>query len=305
MTGVLYLILLLLIVCMIDYGYGTIVRRRYQTWNETIDRDDRGLRAGYDEYTEGSGSTALLLVHGFGASPALYIRMSPALAQRGFACRAMRLPGFGEPMDVYARTDRRQWVDRVKAEAQALRRGHEKVWIVAHSMGCTVTIRSVLEEPEIADGLVLLAPLFEVSSRRSPILKPRQWFGIFKRLAHHTTLIENLFGQDAYSPEARAFELSDHFHPIGVYDQLYALIDDIQDRNGRITQPVLLVVSDGDRVIDPVAARHWMDTAGSHRKEIVSLGQAGHLMPLDYGWDTIVERMHVFITGQALESVNR
>src|SRR5579871_5198861 len=75
----------------LDFSYSLLVQFQYARWEAGIVRDPDGVRRGCREFTVGRGDTALLLIHGFSDSPAVFRRMAPDLAARGFACRAMRL----------------------------------------------------------------------------------------------------------------------------------------------------------------------------------------------------------------------
>jgi pimeloyl-ACP methyl ester carboxylesterase len=89
-------------------------------WEARAQRGPDGLRRGYEPFSIGTGATAALLIHGFGSSPSVFARLAPTLAQRGFTCRVMRLPGFGEPLSEYARVTAADWRAAVHAEVLAL-----------------------------------------------------------------------------------------------------------------------------------------------------------------------------------------
>src|SRR5206468_12893176 len=75
-----------------DLLYSLVVGHLYRRWEAGIERDADGVRLGCREFTLGEGKDAVLLVHGFGDSPAIFRRIAPALAAKGFACHALRLP---------------------------------------------------------------------------------------------------------------------------------------------------------------------------------------------------------------------
>src|SRR5687768_5379807 len=85
-----------------DFLYSRIIAWRVARWETTIERHPNGVRVGCEDFTVGSGETALLLVHGINDSPAMWRKMAPRLAEQGFTCRAMRLPGFAMPLKDYA-----------------------------------------------------------------------------------------------------------------------------------------------------------------------------------------------------------
>src|SRR5690606_32080871 len=139
-------------------------------------------------------------VHGINDSPAIYRKMAPRLAEKGFTCRAMRLPGFAMPIDDYAVSTHEQWVAAIKQEAEALSQTHSQVCLVAHSLGGAATIRYLIENPQGADRCVLIAPCVAVSNRRSPVLSVRTWHTLGRWTLFFTRVTETPFPNDARDP---------------------------------------------------------------------------------------------------------
>jgi carboxylesterase len=109
------------------------VRRRL--WERRIRRGADGVLADAAPYTVGNGATALLLIHGFADSPAVFRELAAELAAKGLACRVMRMPGACEPRAVAARQSPATWLAAVRAEVAVLRATHRQVWLLGHSMG--------------------------------------------------------------------------------------------------------------------------------------------------------------------------
>src|SRR5947209_10805936 len=159
-----------------DLLYSLVVGHLYRRWEGGIERDADGVRLGCREFTLGEGKDAVLLVHGFGDSPAIFRRIAPALAAKGFACHALRLPQFALPMSRYRTTSASRWRDAVRSAVADLRRRHRRVFLLAHSLGAAVAVEAVAGPDAAVDGLALLAPLFDVSGARSPLLPARAWY---------------------------------------------------------------------------------------------------------------------------------
>ncbi|MCH8922653.1 MAG: hypothetical protein IIA67_05840, partial [Planctomycetes bacterium] len=65
-----------------DFLHSRVVRFRLARWERRIERDEDGVRLGCADFTLGSGETALLLVHGFGDSPAVFLPLGRPPAER-------------------------------------------------------------------------------------------------------------------------------------------------------------------------------------------------------------------------------
>ncbi len=277
-----------------DFGYGKRVDRRYAKWNASISRDADGIRTGCRAYRAGNGQTAILLVHGFADSPAVYHLLTPALVERGFACRVMRLPGFAETRDAYATTNRAKWEDAMRGELEALRPAHEQTWIVAHSTGASVALKLLAAEAKLADGVVLLAPLLRVGDVRSPVLKTSTWFKIGEKVFQKTDMIENVFPLDIHHP-TDGYAGKDRFVPLVVYREVFALMSELENAASSISHPAMLVLADSDKVIDSNVAVAFHDAMASNVKRRLILKDTGHLIPLDHTWEQLAEEVDSFV----------
>ena len=280
-----------------DFAYDRVVHARHDRWEKNVvKRHEDGLRVGYEEFSCGTGRVAVLMVHGFGAGPITFGRMAPEFAKRGFFCRAMRLPGFGRPMAEYAKARRGQWSAAIHAEVLKLRADHDQVWLVGHSMGGTLATIEALEHPKDIDGLILLAPLIEVSSRRSPVFSARTWFKIADHLAIFSDMTEMAFPVDAHDPQVRANAVRDQFVPRAIYRELFSLTDSVRGRGKELRVPVFLAYAEDDRVASPQAARTFVESAtNAPRNEILCQTNSGHVVTWDFGWEKAVERAFDFV----------
>jgi len=278
-----------------EWVYAKVVEGRYQDWERSVERDPDGVRIGCREFTIGEGKTALLLIHGFGDSPALFTQMASILAHRGYTCRAARLPGFAEPMERYQKTDRGQWMKNIRSEIAVLRKTHDSVWVIGHSTGATLGIQTVLNDVDAVEGLILLAPLLQVSSKRSPILTSEQWFRISRPLLHRTQFLETAFPVDADDPVAKGYAYRDQFVPVPVYDELFALMAGVRDQGKKVLVPVMMVLAEQDQVVDNEAAHKFWETLPPVRQRLIVQPDAGHVVPIDTGWKRLVEEIDAFI----------
>ena len=284
-----------------DLLYSLLVKRSYALWEASVERDSHGVRAGCEGYTIGDGSAALLLVHGFGDSPAVWQRMAPALAARGFTCDVLRLPHFATSFDEYSRCTADEWRDAVVEHLAALRKTHDRVVVVGHSMGCAVVLDALADHPDAADGVVLLAPLIEVATVRSPLLKPRTWFKIVDNLTLFTDRVGLLDWRDFHDEEALKLLKIDVFMPRAVYRQLFKLLDRNQARTPSLKVPLLMVLTENDPVIDNEAARHYFEQCETTMKGeapmkiLRELAESDHMIPMDQKWEEVVRYIDRFV----------
>jgi carboxylesterase len=285
-----------------DLGYSVYVGRRLAEREASIERDDEGVEIGCRGFTIGEGDTALLMIHGINSSPACFHKMAPALADAGFTCRAMRLPGFAEPIDRYAAATKEQWLAAARREAEALRGNHRRVVAISHSLGSAVAIALALDSPETFDAHVLLAPAIEVSNRRSPILSTRAWHRFARHTLCFTTVTYSPFEDACRDPEGQDYPGHTLFTPQAVVDETFQLLDANRGRAAELEAPLLVFLTKDDRVVDWRAAERFYDRAGSTPKAISFLGNSGHAIPVDYPWEQVTSEIVRFL--RALESAD-
>jgi esterase/lipase len=287
--------LLVLIWLVGDFVYSRVVLYRLDRWEATVARDAEGIQQGHREYSAGEGSTALLLVHGINFSPYVFKNLVPQLAEQGFYCRAMRLPGFALPVRQYAQHRYPQWVAAVADEVAALKRDHPHVVIVAHSLGGAVTVRTLLERELEIDGVVLIAPAIDVSSARSPLgLPTRFWHEFGRWTLLFTRIVESPFAYDLNDPAALRQVPQQPYMPRAIVDQTYAMIDANRGRAAELKQPLLMVLAPDDRIVDTPTAKAYFQAWGSPDKQLVIQEGAAHMIPLDFGWESLVPRISEF-----------
>jgi len=278
-----------------DAIYWKVTDCRWKRWESGVVRDADGVRVGCRDFTMGDGDVALLMIHGFADSPATFRRMAPRLAADGFTCRAMRLPGFAEPMDRYRRSTREQWRATVRRELEMLRASHRRVFVVAHSLGGAIAADVLMDHPDLADGVVMLAPLMGVSNRRSPILSAEAWYSFVDPLLAFSTTFEMAFPVH-YEDEALGDEvLRDEFVPRNIYRAMFQTMRRVRGAARRFEHPVLMVLSSDDKIVDAEKAQTVLDACGSTDKQMRFARHAKHVLTLDTGWEETTSWIRQFV----------
>ena len=278
-----------------DLAYSLIVANRVKKWESSIERDDEGVQEGCRAYTIGSGETAILLIHGINDSPQCYHKMAPVLAEEGFTCRVMRLPGFALPNDRYAKATKEEWLAAVKSEIRSLRQDHPRVAVIAHSLGGAVTIAHLLENPQAVDAAVLLAPAVNVSNRRSPVLSTRAWHEFAKWALPFTRVTSSPFSNDCHDTAAGDYAGRTTFAPLAVAEETFQLIDANRGRAAQFKTPLMMVLAKDDQVINWQAAEQFYQEASSAPKTIHFMPDCGHAIPVDHGWESLTREIAGFL----------
>lgn len=290
-----WLVLVPVLVLVSDFSYARKVERDYREWENGLVRGVDGVREGSEAFSCGEGGQPVLYVHGFGSSPAIFSPMAACLGEQGYRGRVMRLPGFGEKLSEFRRYTDDDWVQAVIAEADALRVPGQPLWIVAHSMGAPLVLQAMKERPELADGLVLLAPLVEVSRKRSLGVAPEGIYKVLSPLLVFSDTFKTCFPVDMQDQAVTGLDRRDLFVPRRVYVNMFNLLGQMPDAIAAMDKPVLVVVSRNDKVIDYRAAERLYGQLPGAVKQIHYEDRSGHVLPLDYGWQEVSEQIAAFI----------
>jgi carboxylesterase len=279
---------------LIDGLYAAYVARTASVWETTLTRDSNGVIEGCDTFdvqpsADVDTDTAILLVHGLGASPRHYEFIAKDLAERGYHCRAVRLPGFAEPVTEYCESTSKAWLEKVQGELASLRQEHGRVGVVGHSLGGAVTIGVLLDDPQAADFAVLLTPAVEVSNARSPVLSARAWHEISERSLVFVRVLSSPYPLDCRDPERADHPGRTPFTPKSVVDQLFKLVDTNRGRAEEITLPTTVVVAIDDPIVDTPAAERFYEELGTADKNLVRLDDSGHEVTLDWQWKEVAD----------------
>ncbi|MDO9399623.1 MAG: alpha/beta fold hydrolase [bacterium] len=285
-------LIVIIIICG-DFIYSRIVKYRLKKWEKNIKRDSDDIREGCKEFSVGNGDIGLLLIHGFGDSPAVYRNFALALSETNFTCKIMRLPGFALPMTAYSKTNSKQWVEKLEQEIYQLKQKHKCVWIIAHSLGGATTIKYLLNNSQKVDGVILIAPLLKVSSRQSFFIPARILYQIANYCLFFTKIFENYLPLDLYDPTIK--HQFDRFIPKIIYKELFNLLDNVKGKAKKINIPFLMILSKNDLIVDGKEAEHFYNQVSSPYKNILILKNSGHMIPLDYEWKNVVSTISTFI----------
>lgn len=120
-------------------------------------------------FREGTGPNAVLLIHGIAGSPAHFRDLVPVIPEH-FSIYNILLDGHSGTVDNLSRSSMAKWKAQVATVLEDLLARHEKVVIVAHSMGTLFAIQAAIEHPHRIPHLFLL----NIPTR--PWVRPSTWY---------------------------------------------------------------------------------------------------------------------------------
>jgi carboxylesterase len=241
--------------------------------------------------SNGSGERArigILLAHGFTGSPASLRPLAELLAASGFAIELVRLPGHGTHFRDMLKTRYESWHGEVLRGLSALRARTDRVIPFGLSMGGTLVLDVVSDDPNAVAGLVTVnAPVLD----RSGILVKLAPF-----LEHVLPLVPasaaGLTRNDIAKPGGN--ELAYSWVPAKAGNSLVREFPRVREQLKKITCPALVAYSRADHSVPPENSKAILRMLGSKDVTELVLERSYHVATLDYDLELIEERVTSF-----------
>ncbi|OYN89803.1 alpha/beta hydrolase [Parenemella sanctibonifatiensis] len=219
--------------------------------------------------------SAVLLCHGFTGSPVSMEPWAQALREAGHEVSVPLLAGHGTSWQDLAQTDWADWYASLAVAHAELLGRHDRVVLGALSMGGALSLRLAARFPDRVAGLMLVNPAVGSKDPRIPLA------GLLKRLVATTPAIAN----DTSKPGTNEGAYSRT--PTAAVEQLHDLWQDLRPRLSGVRQPVLLLRSTVDHVVDDRSEELLMTSLASENLRRVSLPNSYHVATLDNDADVI------------------
>jgi len=242
-----------------------------------------GVLAGAEPFSfPGSSGAGFLLCHGFTATPDGMRGWGEHLAREGFAVRCPLLPGHGTHWRDANRTTWQDWYGTVREALLALRAECDQVFVGGMSMGGTLTLRLAEEFGSDISGIVLVNPSVTRLSLDAKILPLLSW----------AVPSVKAIGNDIAKPGET--ELAYPRTPVRAAASLARLWKIVRADLPKVTQPVLLLHSRVDHVVEPENSRIILDAVSSENVTEVVLEKSFHVATQDFDAELIFSRSAEF-----------
>jgi len=202
----------------------------------------------------GRTNTAVLLVHGFTASPWEMRMLAEHLHQSGLTCMAVRLPGHGTTPEDLATRSWEEWLETVERGYLALTEEYKNIYAIGMSTGCLLLLALALRQK--LSGLVLCSPYLAIQHRHAR----HAWWLRFLRPFH---IKQPHQSTNLYYYTKR---------PVSGVHQINRLLKFLEGRLQEVTSPVLAFNGEGDETVSIDSGRDLYEALGSRLKIYIRLG---------------------------------
>lgn len=199
-------------------------------------------------YKAYQSDTVIVFIHGILGSPSQFAFFLDKL-DGAFSVENLLLPGHGGTIREFAASGMVEWQDFVNERIRRIQGEYQNIIIVAHSMGCLLSVQAALEYPEKIRGLFLMAmPL--VIRVRSPYVGSRM-ISAFQKNAS-----EEIAAAVRESNSVRANGALSYLRALPRFAELYFKGRKTRDLVGRLGLPMIVVSSENDETVSVKSLRY-------------------------------------------------
>jgi carboxylesterase len=187
---------------------------------------------------------AVLMIHGFTATPWEMRLLGEFLARDGISCLAVRLPGHGTTPEDLARCRWQDWLASVNEGHTLLAARHPHVFGLGMSTGCLLLLASALEQT--FQGLVLCSPYLRIKNRLAAYAGWLRWLRPYQN-------------KEPRSPDPHYYDR----RPVAGVDQINRLVKQLRPHLADCRTPVLAFNGEGDQTVEVESGRDLVMQLGS------------------------------------------
>lgn len=231
------------------------------------------------------GATGVLLIHGYTGSPTEMRWVGDYLHARGMTVAGPLLPGHGTTPEALNRCRWTDWTGHVEQALMDLRARCQQVFVAGLSMGSLLTLYLAQQHPDLP-GAIAYSPAVWVRGRRiylTPLVR------------HFIATRPKTGDSDLVDPQADLQLWCYDVDPVPAAAELLRLMLHVRRRLHRVTTPLLIIHSTGDRAIHPLSASRTYARVATRDKELVTLTRSGHCITVDSQWQEVAQRTAAFI----------
>lgn len=236
----------------------------------------------------GAGSAAALCLHGLTGTPYEMRPLGEALAAAGIRARGPALPGHNETPDRLARVRHTEWLDAVRGWHEALRREHERVFVVGLSMGGLLSLALAAERP--LDAVAVIG---------TPLRFHHPLARLIPLIRYLHPMPRKRIGSDIEDARARARHPSYDVMPMAAVMETRQLQRRVREGLGRIRSPILVAHGARDRTANPDDSRAIHAQVASSERELWIFEESAHVVPVDRDGPKLAAAVVGFFTRQA------
>jgi carboxylesterase len=248
-----------------------------------------GCEPWHAEGTDDRAGTRVVLTHGLTANPVGTRPLGERLHREGFTVDVLRLPGHGTNLKDYVRSRYDDWRGEVDRAVTAARAAADRVVLVGHSLGGTLSLDVASSRPGDVDGIAVINP---------QILDPTQFLA---KLAPVLQYVLPLVPRDAAGLPTNDIarpDMDEHAYAYVAAKGAQSIIRNLPRLRRQLldlTQPLLVVSSPQDHTVPAGNSDALVELVGSGDVTRVVCERSYHVPQLDWDRELVEESIVTFV----------
>ena len=228
------------------------------------------------------GDVGVLVSHGFSGSPRSVKPWGRYLADAGYTVSVPRLPGHGTSWQEMNKTRWQDWYGEIQREYRRLSDKCSTVFVMGLTMGGSLALKLAEDQPDVA-GVAIVNPAVH-SERPDRFLLPyiRHVVPAFPGITNDINKPGMDEGGYTKLPLQAAYSLT----------ELWA---DVKGNIAKVNQPLLVMRSTEDHVVEASNSQWILDNVASDDLTFIELRNSFHVATLDYDADVIFSESVAFM----------
>jgi carboxylesterase len=233
------------------------------------------------------GPTGCLLVHGFTATPQVMRNLGEYLNKQGYTVLGIRLSGHATSVEDMIHSRCQDWLASVEEGWYLLQGITERVFLMGHSMGGSLSLISAARFP--VAGVVGMSTLYEI-----PI-------GFARRFPRLTRIMSIVYPCRLkrkgkwFNPQAAEGYIRYLCNPLRSSYELHLLLKELRPLVPTIKVPILFIHSRDDDYILPYQAEWLYEHTSSLDKELIWVENANHHITQDGDTSIVFQAVVEFV----------
>jgi carboxylesterase len=253
--------------------------------DDHLDRNSEGIIKGYEPYYLDNGNkVGVLVLHGFGASPESMRPLADDLSSQGYTVYVPLMAGHGTTAFDLESTSWEEWQSGAEESLNYLMNRTDKVYVIGYSTGGILALD--LAAKYKLEGVVSFAA-------------PIKFLAKGVNLLPLVSVIQPYYLKTVFSrPEVKQ-RIQEGYNvpilPVKAVMQLVEFIDVAQIRMYGIDEPVLVIQSKSDGLVDPISAELIYEHLSSSNKKVVWINNSSHFFVSDDEAEVVEREIDYFL----------
>ena len=230
---------------------------------------ENGFILGAQPYHIESGNKAVLVIHGFSASPVSMKELDSIFINNNITVHSILLPGHGTSAFDLNKINRTDWILASESSYLDLKKNYSEVYILGYSLGGDLALQ-ISSKYNVSKVILINAPI-QYNLNNLELLFP-----LIKFIEGYH--IKGFFpGADK---ENKYFYKQYNLYraiPVKSMQEVVYLSYEIRPDIEKINSPILIFQSEKDNLIDPFSSLYIYSHVSSKEKKIITLKESNHV----------------------------